>query len=295
MRYSTMNLAAALSCSLLAGRSNAGDIEGRIFDDQNRPITDATITIRELGTVVTSDARGHFHIEELPAGDYELVITRDGGRTEQPVSVPETGVAEVTVLFKIALAEMFIQSSAFDDQSILNMSQPVQLLSGDALEKLKASSLGETLANQLGVSATYFGPASGRPVVRGLTGNRVRVQQDGISSLDVSALSPDHAVAIEPLLIDVVEIVKGPATLLYGNGAFGGVVNIEDGRIPREIPGSKLTGAAEIRGDTAADEQSLVLRLDGGEHEFAWHVDAFSRRTDDVEIPSNAESLALRQ
>ena len=112
----------------------------------------------------------------------------------------------------------------------------VTVLQGDALQLQLRSTIGETLARQAGVSASFFGPNASRPILRGLDAERVRVLTDGIGSFDVSNTSVDHAVAINPLLADRVEIVRGPAALLYGSGAIGGVVNMRDLRIPREVP-----------------------------------------------------------
>ena len=94
------------------------------------------------------------------------------------------------------------------------------------------ASIGETLANEVGISATYFGPVAGRPIIRGQDGPRISVLDSGISTLDVADLSPDHAVPIEPLFADQIEVIRGPATLLYGSSAAGGVVNVVDNRIP---------------------------------------------------------------
>ncbi|MCG8433612.1 MAG: TonB-dependent receptor plug domain-containing protein, partial [Gammaproteobacteria bacterium] len=271
------------------------EIEGRVLGLGGAPIKDANVTVEQTGATTRTDSQGHFLFEDLSAGEYRLVIESEGDREERVVDLAEDAHADVTIyLTARRLEKLIVTASPFGDKSTLDLAQPVTVISGDALDIIKSASIGETLGNQLGVNSTYFGPAAGRPVIRGLTGNRVRVQQDGIGSLDVSALSPDHAVGVEPLLIDSVEIIKGPATLLYGNGAFGGVVNLIDNRIPEDIPHESFHGAVEVRGDTAADERTVVARFDGGVNKFAWHVDAFSRDTDDVEIPGFAESAAFR-
>src|SRR6056297_90847 len=162
--------------------------------------------------------------------------------------------------------------------------QPTSVFKGAELFTDRAPTLGETLARQPGVSSSYFGPASSRPIIRGLGGSQVIMLSDGISSLDAADVSADHAVTIEPLLAEAIEIIRGPTTLLYGNSAAGGVVNVIDNRIPRRPAEAPVTGAVEVRADTAAEEQALVGRLDGGTGAFAWHLDAYSRDTEDVEI-----------
>ena len=175
---------------------------------------------------------------------------------------------------------------------------PVNVLTGEKLRQNASKTLGETLKQEIGVSSASFGPGVGQPVIRGQTANRVRVLQDGVGTLDAAAVSPDHANTVEAMLAERIEVIRGPATLLYGNGAIGGVVNIIDNRIPEEMP-ETLTGAIEGRYNTVADERAVVFKLDGGGGSIAWHLDGLLRDSDDVEIPGNAididavESLEL--
>lgn len=169
-----------------------------------------------------------------------------------------------------------------------DLTQPVTVLADDELTRKVEASIGETLANELGVSTTYFGPVAGRPVIRGQAGPRVTVLEDGVGALDVSDLSPDHAVSVEPLFADRIEVIRGPATLLYGSGAAGGVVNVIDNRIPEALTASPVSAALEIRGDTAAEERAVAARMDGSIGMFAWHFDAVDRQTRNIDIPGFA-------
>jgi iron complex outermembrane receptor protein len=164
---------------------------------------------------------------------------------------------------------------------------PVIVLSGAALDDAKANTIGETVSKEIGVQTTAFGAGVGRPVIRGLDGPRVSVLSNGLSSGDVSTVSQDHAVAIEPFLADQIEILKGPSTLLYGSGAIGGVVNIVDGRIPQSIPDNGLSGRVELRGNTVADERTGMARVDAGSGNFAFHFDGVYRDADDYKIPGS--------
>ncbi|MFN3470460.1 MAG: TonB-dependent receptor [Novosphingobium sp.] len=150
----------------------------------------------------------------------------------------------------------------------------VTVLQGADLQLQQRSTIGETLARQPGVSSTFFGPNASRPILRGLDAERVRVLTDGIGSFDVSNTSVDHAVAINPLLADRIEILRGPAALLYGSGAIGGVVNMRDLRIPREVPDAAVHVDAVAGLASAADERnigaSLNAPLGGG---FVAHLD----------------------
>jgi iron complex outermembrane recepter protein len=190
------------------------------------------------------------------------------------------------------LEEVVVTSApiAIDAQS---MAQPASVLSGDALTLALAPTIGETLSGTPGVSSTFFGPAASRPIIRGLGGDRVRVLTDGLATLDASGLSEDHAVAIDPALADQVEVLRGPATLLHGSGAAGGLVNVVTNRLHQHAHESP-TGLVELRGDSALGEQAAAGRFDAGDGEIALHFDGAWRETDDYEIPGFAESRRLR-
>ena len=126
------------------------------------------------------------------------------------------------------------------------IASPVSVLSGDALVLKRASTLGETLNGLPGVSSTSFGPNAARPVIRGLDGDRVRILSNAGASLDASSLSFDHAVPIDPLIVERLEVLRGPGALLYGGNASGGVVNAIDNRIPK-VSLKGASGAAEVR------------------------------------------------
>ena len=170
------------------------------------------------------------------------------------------------------------------------------VLSADDLQRELRPTIGDTLARQPGVSATSFGPNASRPVLRGFQGERVRVLTDGIGSLDVSNTSVDHAVAINPLTAERIEVLRGPGALLFGSAAIGGVVNVIDARIPRRIPEQAVHVEAIGTYGSAADERSVNGTLDvplgGG---FVAHVDGNYSKTDDLEIGSFVLSRHLRQ
>ncbi|MBA3485747.1 MAG: TonB-dependent receptor [Lysobacter sp.] len=176
-----------------------------------------------------------------------------------------------------------------------DLARSVEVLTGERLDAVKANSLGETVSRLPGVQSSYFGPGVGRPIIRGFDGARVQVLSDGLGSGDVSTVSVDHAVSIEPFLANQIEVLKGPATLLYGSGAIGGAVNVIDGRIPEAVTAQPLQGRAELRGGTVNDERTGMFRLDGtsASGNLVFHVDALHRETGDYDIPGFAESAAL--
>lgn len=161
---------------------------------------------------------------------------------------------------------------------------PVTVLSDEELRLKVGHSIGETLKNELGITSQSFGPGVGTPVIRGQSGPRVRVLNNGIGSNDVSAISPDHATSVEPLLAERVEVLRGPSTLLYSSGAIGGVVNVIDNRIPGKLPDKLLGGALEQRFDSVSDETSTVMKIEGGKSNLAYHLDGFYRDRNNLDI-----------
>ncbi|MGR8931395.1 MAG: TonB-dependent receptor [Gammaproteobacteria bacterium] len=169
---------------------------------------------------------------------------------------------------------------------------PVTVLSEDELRMKAGHSIGETLKDELGISSQSFGPGVGTPVIRGQAGPRVRVLSNGVGANDMSAISPDHASSVEPLLAERIEVLRGPATLLYGSGAIGGVVNVIDNRIPGQMPDKAVNGALEQRFDSTSDETSTAVKFDAGRGNIAFHLDGFYRHRNNLDIDGQAIDAA---
>jgi iron complex outermembrane receptor protein len=161
---------------------------------------------------------------------------------------------------------------------------PTVTLSGEKLLLRSDSTLGETLNNLPGVSSSYFGPNASRPIIRGQDGDRIRILQNGGGAPDASALSYDHAVPVDALVTDRIEVLRGPSALQYGGSAVGGVVNVIDNRIPTE-PINGFGGRADLGFSTGNKEKNGGVVLEGGNDRFALHVDAFNRDSKDVSVP----------
>ena len=202
------------------------------------------------------------------------------------LSVPGMSLAQVKDGGKVTeLLPVVVTASPFKDRSDLDMAQPVTVLKGEDLRRKRESSIGDTLSRELGVASSSFGPGAGRPIIRGLDGPRVQVLENGISTLDLSTTSPDHAVTVESFNASQIEILRGPAVLLYGGGATGGVVNVVTGRIPSRLFKSP-TGDVEIRGNTATEERSGAFNAKGSAGQnFSWSVGGFKRKTGDYDTP----------
>ncbi len=179
-------------------------------------------------------------------------------------------------------------------RAVEQLAQPTSIIDATTLLQRDSTSIGETLADQLGVNSTYFGPIAARPVIRGQFGERIQMLSNGLDILDASALSEDHAVAIDSLIAERVEVIKGPATLIYGSGAAGGIINVVDSRIKEQPLDAPFSGAVSLGADSATGRTSGAFSLDAGTDGFSAHVDYFRRDTDNIEIPGFAESAILR-
>lgn len=163
---------------------------------------------------------------------------------------------------------------------------PVDRLNREEVLDGLGATLGETLSTKPGIATTGFTAGASRPVIRGQDAFRTEVTEDGLPTQDVSRESPDHAVPVNPLAAQRIEVVRGPATLRYGGGATAGVVNAITHRIPDELPGMAIAGAVFGALDSVSDRRDLSVVLDGGVGPVAWHVDGLVRRADDYEIPT---------
>ena len=159
---------------------------------------------------------------------------------------------------------------------------------GDELLIKSSSTLGDTLSGELGVNNASFGPGVGLPVLRGLTGSRVRLMQDGIASHDASSVSPDHATSIDASVAEVIEIIRGPAVLEYGGGAIGGIVNVIDNRIPEFLPLEPISGSVAARYGNNGDARETSFTLETGADIVAIHADGFYRDNEFIEIPGES-------
>ena len=160
---------------------------------------------------------------------------------------------------------------------------PTLILSSADLDRLSQSNIGDLLADLPGVVSSYFGPNAGRPVIRGLDGDRLKITQNGVNSLDASASSPDHAVSVDPLAIREAQVLRGPAALLYSTSILGGVINLVDARIPDQ----RLAQRQSVTGRVGSVDglRSVGVLAEGSAGSFSYHVDGFDKSTDDLRTP----------
>ncbi|WP_138380945.1 TonB-dependent receptor [Luteithermobacter gelatinilyticus] len=190
--------------------------------------------------------------------------------------------------------EEIFATAAPHEKNRMDVLQGNSLLSGEDLDRRMAGTIGETLSGMPGISSTYFGPGASRPIIRGLGGDRIRVLINGIGSIDAASTSPDHAVAGDPLTAERVEVLRGASTLIYGNNAIGGVVNIIDNRIPAALPEAGFEGRARLGYETAGEDISGGAAITSAVgNRFALHLNGYFRNSEDYDIPGKAESERL--
>lgn len=182
------------------------------------------------------------------------------------------------------LAPVVVTADPFGASESAMILAPAKVLAGDELRDKLGSSLGDTLSRELGVNASGFSTGSSRPVIRGLEGPRVKILQNGMSTGDLSAISNDHAVGSSMSTARQVEILRGPAALLYGSGAIGGLVNIVNDRIPTVLE-PRATGEAELRASSVDQGMGLSFSADRSAGDIGLHVDGSWLNAGDYRIP----------
>lgn len=277
--------------------ANLAVITGRVTSAQGEPVAGATVLLAELRRRTTTGEDGGFRFDSVPPGQYLLEASSDPiGSTVEHVTVTAGDPVEVAMILDLLVhRDEIVVTASPDARSRYEIAQPTSVLNQEELARRLQPTLGETLNQEPGVTSTFFGQGASRPVIRGLGGDRIRVLEGGLGTGDASTTSPDHAVSIDPLSAERIEVLRGPATLLYGSSAIGGVVNVIDNRVPEQVPGEAIGGKVELRGGTVSGERGGGASLDGGGGRFAWHVDLLKREADDYEIPGFAESKALRE
>lgn len=196
--------------------------------------------------------------------------------------------------------DRFVVTASPFQREAADLTQATSSLSGLALSLRRQPTLGETLAGLPGVNSTWFGPGAGRPIIRGLGGDRIRILENGAGTIDASAVGPDHAVSVEPFLVERIEVVRGPASLLYGASAVGGVVNVLTHRIESAPPERTVDGLFEVRAGTHEGERAYGGTVDfaseaGANRFVVLHLDGFKRKLDGLDIPGFAESAEERE
>lgn len=284
--FSVLLLVVVLSANpdTLYSQSVSPALEGVVTDRASgEPIPGATIVLNELSRAQSTDLSGRFQFDSVPAGSYSITIRSLGYiRLTVDVNHPSDIPIEIGMEASLILGEEVIVTSSPIGRSI--QYQPAQAFNLESLQRSAAPSLGEILDGNPGVSTRSFGSAPARPVIRGMDGDRVLVLQNGERMGDLSSTAVDHAVALDPLAMDRVEVIRGPASLLYGSSAVGGVVNLFSSDMPREWnPGTKGSVATHLA--TVNDMGAGLVRLQHGTDSFAATGRVIYRSGGDLRTP----------
>jgi iron complex outermembrane recepter protein len=244
----------------------APPVAGRVVNEAGQPLPNVDVIVTEVGRTTTTAADGTFEVRGLAAGRYHLNFLIIGySPNHVAVTLPDSGSAvQLTVTMRRTTVRLqAVQVTATPTGTDpLSITQSTAELSGRALSRNLGASVAQTLANEPGLAMRYNGPAATVPVIRGLTGERILVLQDGQRAGDLSSSSSDHALSVDPLNAQRIEVVRGPASLLYGNNALGGVVNVISNDIPNSIPGHHegyAAGQGESVNPGGAFSAGLVL------------------------------------
>ena len=277
-------LVIALGVAAIAAAQSVS-VSGRLYHSvSSKPIAGATVAIDGTKLEVKSGPDGSYSIPNVPAGAHHLVVTAAGFVTSRS----ELTVAETPVTLDVAVDPELhyseVVSVSPDARNQFDSYQPTSVLAGADLAKQLGGTVGATLATQPGVAERSFGPGPSRPVIRGLDGDRVLILDDGQRVGDLSSQSGDHGVVVNPTGASRIEVVRGPATLLYGSNAIGGLVNV----ISDTIPTTRVNG---VSGGMTADLGSAAAEVGAagnvlyGNNTWAVHASGSGRRSGDVDTP----------
>jgi iron complex outermembrane recepter protein len=244
-----------------------------------------TVALEETNQVVVSDADGSYHFDDVPPGTYHLKVTLESftpARLEARVAAGVGTRVDISLEPELHYAE--VVSVGVKPRDPFEAYQATSVLSGQELAVKTEASLGELLKTEPGVSQRSLGPAPSRPVIRGLDGDRVLILENGQRTDDLSSQSADHGVTVNPLAATRVEVVRGPATLLYGANAIGGLVNVVSEIIPT-TPSAKPTGAAQLELGSGSQEAGASADYATGNGRWAFNAGGSARRSGDVSTP----------
>ena len=281
------SLVALAIAGVLSNPLMAQTISGTIVDKQGNPVKRAKITVNNEKRFVLTDDKGQFTITEVNPGDVQLhVVAKNYSHKNYQLTLASSGVSDVNIALSPTVFDVVKVNATPLHSSTVESVLPVTVVAGENLRMKQAATLGETLKNEVGVHSSYFGPVSSSPIIRGLDGPRVKITQNGLDTSDASRVGPDHAVASETSTATQVEVLRGPATLLYGSGAIGGVVNVVDNRVPHD---DETSAEWTIEHNTVSNGNLAALNFNTATDDFAFHLDGLWRLDENFELAGPAE------
>jgi iron complex outermembrane receptor protein len=253
-----------------------------------KPIADVAIIVEGTSLVAVTDAEGKFSIPNVPAGAYHVVINHSGFVPLRPeVTIATSAPPALDILLAPGVHYTEVVSVSPDARDPFESYQPTTVLAGQELARQLQGTLGATMDGQPGVAERSFGPGPSRPVIRGLDGDRVLILEDGQRVGDLSSQSGDHGVTVNPASSARIEVVRGPATLLYGASAIGGLVNVISDTIPTK-PVQGAHGGFTLDAGSAAKELGSAVDVSVGNGRWALNLGGSGRKSGDVDTPEGA-------
>ncbi|MDB2355771.1 MULTISPECIES: TonB-dependent receptor [unclassified Pseudoalteromonas] len=278
---------AVLIAALLPASVLANSIEGIVLNKQGKVVINATVEVEGSDVKVATDKNGKFVITDLKDGLKEFHITAPGyAHLHRDISFDNNENQSITFNLQRSPIEVIDIEATPIHMSAMESASPVSVLSGEQLRRQQAATLGDSLEKLPGVNTNFHAKVASTPIIRGLSGPRVLITQNGLDVSDVSRVGPDHSVASEASTAKQIEVLRGPATLFYGSGAIGGVVNVVDNRVPTD---STTRGEWNLEHNSVDNQKVASFNATIGTDSFAFYADAFWREADDYEIPVAAE------
>ena len=286
MKLSRLALGLSLSAPalLLASPSAlAQTLSGTVTNAAGKPLANATVEIEALKRVTSTNELGEFTFSNVKEGDYTLHIFASGFAHlhEHTQAQSDNAGGANFVLARSAIEVIDVHATPMH-LSVMESATPVSVLSGETLRRQQAATLGDTLEKLPGVQSNFHGNVASTPIIRGLSGPRVLITQNGLDVSDVSRVGPDHAVASEASTAKQIEVLRGPATLFFGSGAIGGVVNVVDQRVPTS---TETRGEFVLETQTVNDQKLGTFNVTTGVDNIAFYADGFYRDSNDYETP----------
>lgn len=274
---------AALIAALLPASVIAQSIEGTVLNNFGQAVAGAKVKVDGANMETFTDKNGRFVFHDLSAGKNEFHISASGfAHLHQDIAIAEDEVKQITLTLNRSPIEVIDVIATPIHMSVMESASPVSVLAGEALRRQQASTLGDSLEKIVGVHSNFHGNVASTPIIRGLSGPRVLIAQNGLDVSDVSRVGPDHSVAAEASTSQQIEVLRGPATLFYGSGAVGGVVNVVDGRVPTD---STTRGEWLLEANSVNEQKSASFNATTGAESFAFYADGYWRESDDYEVP----------
>ncbi len=279
-----MKFRCLLSLAITWVSTAAYALEGKITANDGKAVIGAEIKVVGKNISTSTDQQGAFSLDINTATELHIIADGFVHKTihieKQQLNKTQTIVLTQAIIRQLDVVGIPLHASNIES------AMPINVLAGDDLRNKQAATLGDTLSSEVGVHTNFHGNVASTPVIRGLSGPRVLITQNSLDVSDVSRVGPDHSVATEVSSAEQIEILRGPATLFYGSGAIGGVVNVVDKRVPID---AETWGEWQWSHDSVNDQDLAAFNLNTGAENLAFHLDGFWRDANEYHVPVSPE------